>query len=89
MRSGSATITMRRTAGTAIPTPMPMTKRPARYGHEVAGRGEHDEAGDVEAHAEQHEPAGVAAVGQRGDQDLGEEAGEEAHPDDGAELRSS
>ena len=33
--------------------------------------------------------AGVAAVGDRGDQDLGEEPGEEAHADHRAELRST
>ena len=59
----------------------------AEVGHEVAGRGEHEQAGDVEAHADQHEPPGVAAVGERGDEDLGQEPGEEAHPDHRAELR--
>ena len=78
MRSGSATITMRRIAGTAIPTPMPITKRPASSGTNAVADGDQQQPDDVEGHAAEHEQPGVAAVGERGDEDLGEEPGEEA-----------
>ena len=88
MRSGSATMTMRRTAGTAIPTPMPITNRPTSSGTKSRADGHHEQPGDVEHHAAEHELAGVAAVGERGDEDLGEEAGEEADADHRAERAS-
>ena len=64
----------------------PHHEAPGEVRHEVARCSQHDEAGDVEAHPDQHEAPGVAAIGERGDEDLGEEAGEEAHPEDGTEL---
>ena len=58
---------------------------PDQQRHERAGPGEQQQADDVDGHAGQHEGPGVAAVGQRGDQHLGQEAGEEADADDRAE----
>ena len=58
---------------------------PDEQRHERAGDGQQEEAGDVEHHADEHEAPGVAAVGERGDEDLGEEPGEEADADDRAE----
>ena len=55
--------------------------------HEVPGRGHQQQPGDVEAHPAEHELAGVATVGERGDEDLGQEPGEEADPDHRAERR--
>ena len=85
--AGSARITMRRTAGAAAPTPMPAMKRPRRIGSERGAHRHQDEAGDVDEHADQHDEAGVAAVGVGGDQQLGEEPGEEPEPDDHADRR--
>ena len=55
--------------------------------HEAGGERHQHEAGDVERHPAEHELPGVAPVGQRGDQQLGQEAGEEPDPDDRAERR--
>ncbi len=87
MRSGSATMTMRRIAGTAMPTPMPITKRPASSGTTSRAMAISSEPGDAEHHAAEHELAGVAAIGERGDEDLREEPGEEADADHRAEGR--
>ena len=56
-----------------------------QQGEERAGEGEQHESGDVDADAGEHQLAGVATVGQRGDQHLGEEPGEEADADHCAE----
>ena len=52
---------------------------------ERAGEGEQHEPDDVDGDAGEHQLAGVAAVGERGDQHLGEEPGEEADADHRAE----
>ena len=39
----------------------------------------------VDAHAEQHDSAGMTSVGQGSDQDLGQEGGDEADPDHDAD----
>ena len=51
MRSGSATMTMRRTAGTAMPTPMPITKRPTSSGTNDRARGQQQQPDDVDGDA--------------------------------------
>ena len=72
-------MTMRRTAGTAMPTPMPITKRPTSSGTKSLADGHQQQPDDVERHAAEHELAGVAAVGERGDAATWEtNAGEEA-----------
>ena len=53
--------------------------------HEVPGRRHHQQPDDVEHDAPEHEVAGVATVGDRSQEDLGQEPGEEADRDDPTE----
>ena len=57
---------------------------PGEQRQEAGGERHQHEATDVEHHPAEHELAGVAPVGQRGDDQLRQEAGEEPDPDDRA-----
>ena len=66
MRSGSATITMRRIAGTAMPIPMPITKRPASNGTNAVAAASSSRPVTLRAIAAVDEAGGRAPVGEAG-----------------------
>ena len=76
---------MRRAAGTAAPMPIPEMKRPMRIGTSVVLNPMRSSPTTLIADAEEHDLAGVAAVGERCDQHLREEPGDEPDADDHAD----
>ena len=80
-------ITIRRIAGTAMPAATPVTKRPASSGPTDVDAAITSRPTTLSTVPTMTSVPGVAAVGERGDRHLGDEAGDEADADDRAERR--